>query len=119
MLKLFRTETGAIVTRDDAIAVINNLSWDELINHAALVEFLEDRTFSGDPQDRGFNPLAPIASQEIWAAGVNYFSSRDARMEESQDAGGGSFYDRVYSAARPELFFKATAHRVAAPGAPV
>src|SRR6185295_18231754 len=64
-------------------------------------------------------PSAPIHSQEVWAAGVTYLRSRTARMEESKDSGGGSFYDRVYHAARPELFFKATPHRVAAPGTPV
>ncbi len=63
--------------------------------------------------------LAPIGSQEVWAAGVTYFRSRSARMEESKDAGGGSFYDRVYSAVRPELFFKATARRVVGTGANV
>lgn len=62
---------------------------------------------------------APLQSQEVWAAGVTYFRSRTARMEESKEAGGGSFYDRVYEADRPELFFKATPHRVAAPGTPV
>ncbi len=61
--------------------------------------------------------LAPITSQEVWAAGVTYLRSRDARMEESPQ--GGSFYDKVYHAARPELFFKATAHRVSAPHEPV
>jgi 2-dehydro-3-deoxy-D-arabinonate dehydratase len=60
-------------------------------------------------------PLAPIDSQEVWAAGVTYYRSRTARMAESEVAGGGSFYDRVYSAERPELFFKALAHRVAGP----
>src|SRR5260370_14943720 len=63
--------------------------------------------------------LPPIGSQEIWAAGVTYFRSRTARMEESKSSGGGDFYDRVYSAERPELFMKATPHRVAAPGSPV
>lgn len=62
---------------------------------------------------------APVQSQEIWAAGVTYLRSMSARREESKDAGGGTFYDRVYAAERPELFFKATTHRVAAPGAPV
>ncbi len=62
---------------------------------------------------------APIQSQEIWAAGVTYLRSKTARMEESKVAGGGSFYDRVYEAERPELFFKGTPHRVAAPGTPV
>ncbi len=63
----------------------------------------------------GAKILAPIGGQEVWAAGVTYYRSRDARMAESKDAGGGDFYDRVYSAERPELFFKATANRVAAP----
>ena len=63
--------------------------------------------------------LAPIGSQEVWAAGVTYYRSRSARMEESKSAGGGDFYDRVYSAERPELFFKATASRVAGPGSHV
>ena len=59
---------------------------------------------------------APLQSQEVWAAGVTYLRSKSARMEEAKEAGGGSFYDRVYEASRPELFFKATPHRVAAPG---
>lgn len=63
--------------------------------------------------------LAPIGTQEVWAAGVTYFRSRTARMEESKDAGGGSFYDRVYAAERPEIFFKATPQRVAHPGQPM
>jgi len=63
--------------------------------------------------------LAPIESQEIWAAGVTYLRSRTARMEEAKDAGGGDFYDRVYDAERPELFFKATPHRVVGPGGQV
>ena len=61
-------------------------------------------------------PLAPLRSQEVWAAGVTYYRSRTARIEESATAGGGSFYDRVFHAERPELFFKATPHRVAGPG---
>jgi 2-dehydro-3-deoxy-D-arabinonate dehydratase len=67
----------------------------------------------------GGTPGAPIGRQEVWAAGVTYLRSRTARMEEAQQAGGGSFYDRVYHAARPELFFKSTPHRVAGPGTPV
>ena len=59
---------------------------------------------------------APLQSQEIWAAGVTYFRSMSARKEESKKAGGDTFYDRVYHAERPELFFKATPHRVAGPG---
>src|SRR5438094_1746770 len=58
--------------------------------------------------------LAPIDRQEVWAAGVTYKRSQEARERES--AGAGSFYDKVYSAERPELFLKATPHRVAGPG---
>ncbi|MCC6443968.1 MAG: fumarylacetoacetate hydrolase family protein [Armatimonadetes bacterium] len=61
--------------------------------------------------------LAPVDDQEVWAAGVTYRRSKEAREEES--AGGGSFYDKVYSAERPELFFKGTAHRTARPGQPI
>jgi 2-dehydro-3-deoxy-D-arabinonate dehydratase len=61
--------------------------------------------------------LAPIDRQEVWAAGVTYKRSKVARMEESQ--GAARFYDLVYEAARPELFFKASPHRVAGAGQPV
>ncbi|MCC2668173.1 MAG: fumarylacetoacetate hydrolase family protein [Armatimonadetes bacterium] len=61
--------------------------------------------------------LAPLDLQEVWAAGVTYQRSKVARMEES--VGGGSFYDRVYDAARPEIFLKATPSRVSPPGGPV
>src|SRR5207244_10296902 len=54
--------------------------------------------------------LAPIDQQEVWAAGVTYKRSKVARMEESES--GAIFYDKVYEAARPELFFKANPHRV-------
>jgi 2-dehydro-3-deoxy-D-arabinonate dehydratase len=58
--------------------------------------------------------LAPIDRQEVWAAGVTYKRSREARERES--VGAARFYDLVYGADRPELFFKATPHRVAGPG---
>jgi 2-dehydro-3-deoxy-D-arabinonate dehydratase len=60
--------------------------------------------------------LPPIESQEVWAAGVTYSRSRAARMEEAQASGGGDFYDLVYTAERPELFFKAVPRRVVGPG---
>jgi 2-dehydro-3-deoxy-D-arabinonate dehydratase len=63
------------------------------------------------------NFLAPLDVQEVWASGVTYLRSKVARIEES--IGGGDFYDQVYEAERPELFFKATAHRVVGPGKPI
>lgn len=62
---------------------------------------------------------APIGSQEVWAAGVTYLRSRVARVAESRHAGGDTFYDLVYDAERPELFFKATPHRVVGHGGTV
>ncbi len=59
----------------------------------------------------------PIDRQEVWAAGVTYLRSKTARMEESDFSA--SAYDRVYAAARPELFFKAVPEKVVGPGEPV
>ena len=77
----------------------------------------------GDPpfEPVRFDPaslLAPLDGRtEVWAAGVTYERSRSARVEESQDSA--DIYERVYDAARPELFFKSAAWRVSGPGAPV
>lgn len=65
------------------------------------------------------NLLPPAESQEVWASGVTYLRSKFARMDESKDSGGGDFYDRVYDAQRPELFFKSTPHRVVGHEKPV
>src|SRR3954449_7473275 len=65
------------------------------------------------PVPAGSVLLAPVEGQEVWAAGVTYAASRTARNEES---GGHDFYDLVYDAERPELFFKAAPGRVRGPG---
>lgn len=77
---------------------------------------IETAVSQGHETDAAGAPWPLVQSQEVWAAGVTYLRSRTARMEESKDAGGGDFYDRVYDADRPELFLKATPHRVAPPG---
>jgi 2-dehydro-3-deoxy-D-arabinonate dehydratase len=58
--------------------------------------------------------LAPVEQQEVWAAGVTYLRSKTARMEESDFSA--SAYDKVYSADRPEIFFKSLAEKVSGPG---
>ena len=63
--------------------------------------------------------LAPCDTQEVWACGVTYLRSKVARMEESESVEGGDFYDRVYEAERPEIFFKAPASRVVGPLSPI
>ncbi len=78
----------------------------------ATVQLLVDRL--AQPIEIAKLPIAaPIDRQEVWAAGVTYRRSRTARMEESQ--GAARFYDLVYEAPRPELFLKATPHRVVGP----
>lgn len=117
-MKLFRTRQGIYVEQADHYYRVAGMSWDALIAHPDLCSYLAEAVEQSEPA-KDFNPaeaLPPIGSQEVWAAGVTYFRSRSARMEESKSAGGGSFYDRVYSAERPELFFKATAARVVGPG---
>ena len=114
MMKLYRTASGNFVEIDGHFHRVPEANWDALVTHEDLAGFLkgvarDTRSAEGSLRAR---ILAPIGNQEVWAAGVTYFRSRSARMEESKDAGGGSFYDRVYSAERPELFFKATAGRV-------
>jgi 2-dehydro-3-deoxy-D-arabinonate dehydratase len=114
---LQRTKTGAII-HYGSISQEIEADWDSLINHDDLAAYLPT-LIRDEPRQQHFiklkNPpelLPPIGSQEVWAAGVTYYRSRSARIEESKDAGGGTFYDRVYEAERPELFFKSTAWRV-------
>jgi len=114
---LYRTAAGPIVEDGGrAFLVAAYPDWDALLNDddldGALRAAIAEKREASLPRQ----PLAPIVSQEVWAAGVTYWRSRDARMEESKSAGGGSFYDRVYEAERPELFFKATPHRAVGPG---
>ncbi|PWT91881.1 MAG: 2-hydroxyhepta-2,4-diene-1,7-dioate isomerase [Blastocatellia bacterium] len=121
-MKLYRVNEG-IVIDSGAGAYSLGSGWDELINRNDLFSYLRSLLDSRDlpSVDDDFREqiLSPIVSQEVWAAGVTYYRSRTARIEESQNAGGGDFYDRVYTAERPELFFKATPQRVAGPGGTV
>jgi 2-dehydro-3-deoxy-D-arabinonate dehydratase len=116
-MKLYRTEHGILLEKEELFYRLHETDWDLVVNRDDLYEWLELQaenliylTFTDDIPFPEI--LAPIGSQEVWASGVTYFRSRTARMEESEVAGGGSFYDRVYEAERPELFFKSTAWRV-------
>jgi 2-dehydro-3-deoxy-D-arabinonate dehydratase len=116
-MKLYRTAVAYFVEEGSQFFRGDDTAWDVLISRDDLAEFLAASLgkFTPVPALAAAQMQAPIGSQEVWAAGVTYYRSRDARMEESKSAGGGDFYDRVYAAARPELFMKATAHRVVGP----
>ncbi|MGH9496549.1 MAG: fumarylacetoacetate hydrolase family protein [Candidatus Sulfotelmatobacter sp.] len=119
-MKLYRTRQGIVVEHEGKFHSIEASSWDDLVAREDLSAYITRLVKASNPADATVSDLLPpIGSQEVWAAGVTYYRSRDARMHESKDAGGGSFYDRVYAAERPELFFKATPHRVVGPGGKV
>jgi len=113
-MRISRLDTGILLDRDGTILLLDQ-EWDALINRENLAGYL--RLASGRAvANAAPSVLAPIGSQEVWAAGVTYYRSRTARIEESKPSGGGSFYDAVYQAERPELFFKSAPWRVRAPG---
>ena len=117
-LILYRTEDGLFLDHDGRYFRLPYASLDEVAAQKHLHNFLWGFVQNSEPAlDFDIAKLAaPIGNQEVWASGVTYYRSRSARIEESKDAGGGDFYDRVYSAERPELFFKAVGHKVAGPG---
>jgi len=119
--KLYRTARGAVLEADGGFFPLKD-EWDALVNRRGLAAHLERVAARGRRQAKlGARLLAPCAAQEVWGAGVTYDRSRAARIDESQAAGGGggSFYDRVYTAERPELFFKCAGWRARGSGQPV
>jgi 2-dehydro-3-deoxy-D-arabinonate dehydratase len=116
-MKLFRTRQCIMLEEAGAFSRLPGADWDALINDEGSLQKARDHTPCLAPTLAELLP--PISGQEVWAAGVTYYRSRDARMEESKDASGGDFYAKVYEAERPELFFKAPPYRVVGTGAPV
>ncbi len=121
MIKIFRNQNDYVIQNSQLTVRVPKFSFDELFQannpEDYASQFLElsknslGEDITGDlAPDQPRQP--PIGKQEIWAAGVTYFRSRSARMEESEQSGGDRFYDMVYEAERPELFFKSTGDRV-------
>ncbi len=121
-MKLFNTQSGILLESAGSYYPVD-AGWDQIINHNELAGYLsgiaKNQPALAHPERNLSVLLPPVGSQEIWASGVTYQRSKSARMDESKDAGGGDFYDRVYSAERPELFFKSTASRAVGHGQPV
>ena len=117
-MKIYRLRHGAVAEESGIFHEIPAASWDELVAREDLASHVRQLIRGSRPASapQADELMAPIGGQEVWAAGVTYYRSRNARMEESKSTGGGDFYDRVYHAERPELFFKGTAHRVVGAG---
>jgi 2-dehydro-3-deoxy-D-arabinonate dehydratase len=114
-LTLFQSADGPVVAASGVYYRVAGVTWDALFNTDDLYARLRDVAAREEPIAplRLDAPLLPpIQSQEVWAAGVTFLRSKSARMAEAEGAGGGNFYDRVYSAVRPEIFFKTTPRRV-------
>jgi 2-dehydro-3-deoxy-D-arabinonate dehydratase len=122
-MKIFNTVDGILLEHEGRWASHAGADWDELLNREGLLQHLLEvhaRLPSHPaPSLPAAQLLPPMQGQELWASGVTYLRSKVERQEESKDAGGGDFYQRVYEAERPELFFKATRHRVVGHGGKV
>lgn len=116
-MKLYRMSNGIFVEENGSVFALESQSWDHLIAGDDLLEQARSACAGTPVNIDPTQALAPVMAQEVWAAGVTYYRSRSARIEESK--GGGSFYDRVYTAQRPELFFKSVGKRVIGPGGSV
>lgn len=106
----------------DATALVPDVlgslsSWLRHDHPLLVIRVAAERARTATPLAGDVELLAPVDTQEVWASGVTYERSKVARMEESE--GGGDFYDKVYVADRPELFFKSAAWRVVPPGGKV
>lgn len=119
-MKVYNTAAGIVLEKEEGFFLVKE-EWDSFINDDNLFEKAEQLTRTLTPGDKTLleGILPPAGNQELWACGVTYLRSKIGRQEESKEAGGGDFYARVYEAERPEIFFKATAHRIVGHGGKV
>jgi 2-dehydro-3-deoxy-D-arabinonate dehydratase len=102
--KIYRIDSGIqIENTKGQLSEALQVTWNECINQENLYSFCQNQSFGTNHREA---IQTPIESQEIWAAGVTYLRSKVARMEESKESGGDTFYDKVYDAERPEIFYK-------------
>jgi 2-dehydro-3-deoxy-D-arabinonate dehydratase len=122
-MKLYKIKNDIIIEAGGQFYLLKNEDWDKFINDDNLFDKMMKISKSHNPLENNLNILnnieAPIHSQELWASGVTYLKSKRGRQKESKKAGGGDFYAHVYTAERPELFFKAGRNRIANPGGKV
>ena len=119
MMHIFATTSGLRLHTTEGWSHAPGLTLDAIFQSDAPAALAYEAASLRAEPPRPEEILPPIQQQEVWAAGVTYLRSRNARMEESEGSGANRLYDLVYEAPRPELFFKATARRVVGPGHPV
>ena len=114
MIHVYRSGDGCTTVKADGTSTaIPGFSFDDLFRAGEPLAWLENQIAGGsEGQTSDGTGEPPIENQEVWAAGVTYYRSRAARMEESRKSGGDRFYDLIYEADRPEIFFKAPPRRV-------
>ncbi|MET6996464.1 fumarylacetoacetate hydrolase family protein [Chitinophaga defluvii] len=122
IIRIYKTSGVLVIAYQEQYYSIN-ANWNDFVNRKGLFNQVVADLKGLSPMEKktaeallANQLVAPIGTQEVWAAGVTYYRSRTARMEESEISGGATFYDKVYVAERPELFFKATPHRVSGHG---
>ena len=119
MIRIYKTDKAIVIEKNNNCFIARETNWDQFINRDDLYQKIEQelkklKTVGDNNWLQQQKIEAPIGTQEVWAAGVTYLRSKIARMEESEESGGATFYDKVYDAERPELFFKSTASKVIA-----
>lgn len=122
-MKIYKLQAGILLEDNNTFYRLDE-DWDRFINDDDILRKAQASVSQLAPIDNAGELLeqaldAPMQGQELWASGVTYFRSKEGRQEESAKSGGSDFYARVYEAERPELFFKASRHRVAGHGQPV
>lgn len=122
-MKVYNTAKGILLESENCFYLINE-NWDDFINDDNVLEKSKDIVTKSSKIDNAEDLIAnhllvPMQNQELWASGVTYYNSKLGRQEESKEAGGGDYYERVYNADRPEIFFKATINRTVPSGGKV
>src|SRR5258707_7049875 len=118
---LYRTTKGFLLNSNDQYFTVHGTDFDELLNLPNLYDYLlavSHRGPAAEPPARE-DILAPVGTQEIWAAGVTYERSREGRQEESKESGAAVFDSKVYDVERPEFFLKAPGWRAMGPDAKI
>src|SRR3954466_13988589 len=111
-MRLYRTTRGVLIEQSNHWYALGPLDWDQLVSRDNLASSLTEQISKMTPQLNEGQLLPPIPPKEVWAAGVTYLRSRDARIDESKESGASNCFGGVYAADRRELCCMAMPHRL-------